>query len=111
MLKSTGEAVKAICQTDPTITAAQVKAALAELNGEGLARVMDTEPPPRIYTIREVAALLQCTPATIRAYARRGLLVPIRISKSKQRVRLYTAESVHALMNGGDKTTAEGSAS
>ena len=34
-LKSTLEAVKAICNADPSVTAAQVKAAIAELNGEG----------------------------------------------------------------------------
>lgn len=75
-MKSTLDAVRAICATDPTINATQAKAALAELSGEGV-REMRGEPPPRAYSAAQVAALTGKSRRTISLYARRGLLVPI----------------------------------
>ena len=104
-LKSTKDAVKAICAADPSVNAAQVKAALAELDGEGI-REMVGEPPPRAYTREQVAALLGVNRRTVTNYARRGLLVPIYSGAGGKRAQAYTGESVAALLAG--KATAAG---
>ena len=99
MLKSTQDAIKAICAADPSINAAQVKAALAELSGEGI-REMQGEPPPRAYSRKQVSALLNVSTRTITQYARRGLLRPIYSGAGGKRAQFYTGESVTALLSG-----------
>lgn len=99
MLKSTRDAIKAICCGDPSINAAQVKAALAELDGEGI-REMQGEPPPRSYSPAQVAALLGVSRRTVGAYCRRGLLRPIYSGATGKRAQSYTGESVAALLSG-----------
>ena len=99
MMRSTRDAVKAICAADPSINAAQVKAALAELDGEGIREVVG-EPPPRAYTREQVAALLGVNRKTITGYAKRGLLVPIYSGAGGKRAQAYTGESVAALLSG-----------
>ena len=98
-LKSTKDAVRAICATDPSINPAQVKAALAELDGEGI-REMIGEPPPRAFNREQVATLLGVSRKTITGYARRGLLVPIYSGAGALRAQGYTGESVQALLEG-----------
>ena len=102
-LKSTKVAVQAICAADPSVSPAQIKAALAELEGEGF-REMQGEPPPRAYTREQVAALLGMSRKTITDYARRGLLVPIYSGASGLRAQAYTGESVIALLSGKTPT-------
>lgn len=99
MLKSTRDAVKAICAADPSITATQLKAALAELDGEGI-REMVGEPPPRAFTREQVGALLGVSRKTVTGYAKRGLLVPIYSGAGGKRAQAYTGESVNALLSG-----------
>ena len=106
MLPTTCEAIKAICAADPSITAAQVKAALAELSGKGV-REMQGEPPPRAYTPAQVAELLGKSRRTITAYARRGLLTPIYSGETGARAQAYSGASVVALLSG--KAKAKGS--
>ena len=103
MLKSTKSAVMAICAADPSINAAQVKAALAELDGEGV-REMQGEPPPRSYSPAQVAALLGVSRRTVGAYRRRGLLTPLYTGANGKRTRAYSGASVAALLSG--ETTA-----
>ena len=98
-LKATKDAVKAICAADPSINAAQVKAVLAELDGEGI-REMQGEPPPRSFNRAQVAALLNVCTRTITQYARRGLLTPLYTGKDGKRAQAYTGERVAALLNG-----------
>ena len=98
-MKATKEAVKAICGADPSINSAQIKAALAELDGEGV-REMQGEPPPRSYTPVQVAALLGRTRRAVSLYARRGLLTPIYSGAKGKRAQGYTGESVAALLTG-----------
>ena len=98
-LKSTKDAVKAICAADPSINAAQVKAALAELDGEGI-REMQGVPPPRAYSRAQVATLLGVNPKAVTLYAKRGLLTPIYSGANGKRAQAYTGESVHALLEG-----------
>lgn len=105
-LKSTKEAVRAICATDPSITAVQVKAALAELDGEGV-REMTGEPPPRSYSGEQVAKLLGVSRKCITNYARRGLLVPIYSGKQGKRATRYTGASVAALLDGKAREVAK----
>ena len=69
MLPTTCEAIKAICAADPSITAAQIKAGIAEMSGKGI-QEMRGEPPPRAYTPAQVAELLGKSRRTISAYAR-----------------------------------------
>lgn len=106
MLPTTHDAIKAICAADPSVSAAQVKAALAELSGKGI-REMQGEPPPRAYTPAQVAELLGKSRRTISAYARRGLLTPIYSGETGARAQGYTGESVAALLSG--KAKAKGS--
>ena len=106
-MKSTKDAVKAICAADPSINAAQLKAALAELDGEGTREMLQGEPPPRSYTPAQVAALLGRSRRTVTLYARRGLLTPIYSGETGKRAQAYTGESVAALLSG--KATAKGS--
>ncbi|MBR3220682.1 MAG: MerR family transcriptional regulator [Kiritimatiellae bacterium] len=83
----------------PEATGEQVKAALAELSGEGI-REMQGEPPPRAFTRRQVAALLGVSTRTITGYAKRGLLVPLFTGGTGKRAQKYTGESVTALLSG-----------
>ena len=99
MMKSTKDAVRAICAADLSITATQIKAALVELDGEGIREVVG-EPPPRAYTREQVAALLGVNRRTVTNYARRGLLVPIYSGAGGKRAQSYTGESVAALLAG-----------
>lgn len=98
-LKSTKDAVKAICAADPSINAAQVKAALAELDGEGI-REMQGEPPPRAYSRAQVAALVGVNPKAVTNYAKRGLLTPIYSGARGKRAQAFTGASVQALLEG-----------
>ena len=102
MLKSTKEAVRAILALDPSITAVQVKAALAELDGEGV-REVTGETPPRSYSPEQVAALLGVSRKLVSKYAQRGLLVPIFTGKQGKRARRYTGASVASLLEGKTK--------
>ena len=106
MLSVTQDIIKAACAADPSISAAQVKAALAELSGKGI-QEMRGEPPPRAYTPAQVAELLGKSRRTISAYARRGLLTPIYSGETGARAQGYTGESVAALLSG--KAKAKGS--
>ena len=105
MLKSTQDAIKAICAADPSINVAQVKAALAELSGDGV-REMQGEPPPRAYSRAQVGALLGVSTRTVTQYARRGLLTPLCTGATGKRAQSYTGESVAALLSG--KATTNG---
>lgn len=105
-MKSTLDAVRAICQADPTINATQTKSALAELSGEGV-REMRGEPPPRAFSVAQVAELTGKSRRTISLYARRGLLVPIYSGATGKRAQAYTGASVAALLSG--KASAKGS--
>ncbi len=104
MLKQTEDAIRAICATDPTITHTQIKAALAELSGNGL-REMRGEPPPRAYTVAQTSALTGKSRRTLCDYARRGLLTPIYSGAKGARAQGYTGESVAALLSGKVKAT------
>ena len=104
-MKSTKDAIEAICAADPSINAAQVKAALAELDGEGI-REMQGEPPPRSFSPAQVAALLGVSRRTVGTYCRRGLLRPISSGATGKRAQRYSGESVAALLSG--KATANG---
>ena len=106
MMATTENAIKAICAADPSISAAQVKAAIAELSGNGV-QEMRGEPPPRAYTPAQVAELLGKSRRTVTAYAKRGLLTPIYSGASGERAQGYTGESVAALLSG--KAKAKGS--
>lgn len=98
-LKSTKDAVRAICAADPSINPAQVRAAIADLDGEGIHEVLG-EPPPRAYSRAQVAALLGVNPKAVTNYAKRGLLTPIYSGAGGCRAQAYTGESVHALLEG-----------
>jgi len=56
-------------------------------------------PIEKVYTTAEVAKLTGKTPATVRRYARAGVLHAVRV-KGQSRGIGYTAESVRALVEG-----------
>lgn len=107
MLRSTLDAVKAICAADPSINAAQVKAAIAELSGEGV-REMRGDPLPRAYSVAQVAELTGKSRRTISLYAKRGLLTPIYSGATGKRAQAYTGASVAALLSGKAKAKGSG---
>lgn len=98
-MKTTIEAVKAICAADPSVNAAQVKAALAELNGEGPRAIMG-EPVERMYSRQQVAELMGVSPKTVGFYAKRGRLKPIFSGARGLRAMGYSGESVRTLLSG-----------
>lgn len=100
MLKSTRDAIKAICAADPTITAAQVQGALSELEGEGVRQVLDAPPIERAYNRSQIAALLGVSVKTVGSYIRRGLLTRICPGANGERATGYTGESVRKLLEG-----------
>ena len=105
-LKTTKQAVAAVVATDPTVSADQLRAALAELDGEGVREVTGT-PPPRAYTPAQVAALLGVSRKCVTAYAKRGLLVPIYSGAQSKRATRYTGASVASLLDGKAKGVAK----
>ena len=105
-LKSTKEAVRAICAADPTINAVQIKAALAELDGEGV-REVTGETPPRSYSPEQVSQLLGVSRKLGAQCARGGLLAPICTGKQGKRARRYTGASVAAFLDGKAKEAAK----
>ncbi len=100
MLRSTRDAVKAICGADPSVTTAQVQAALAELDGEGVRQVLDGPPIERAYNRAQIAALLGVSVKTVGSYVRRGLLTKILPGANGERATGYTGESVRKLLEG-----------
>ena len=100
MLKSTRDAIKAICNADPSVTAAQVQAALSELEGEGVRQVLDGKPIERAYNRSQIAALLGVSVKTVGDYVRRGLLTKILPGANGERATGYTGESVRKLLEG-----------
>jgi len=105
-LKATKEAVRAICSTDPSITAVQIRAALAELDGEGV-REMQGEPPPRSYKRTQAAALLGVTPKMVSNYLRRGLLKGVYTGENATRATAISGESLRSLLEGRTPTAKE----
>lgn len=94
-MKATEAAVRAICATDPTLTPEQIDAAITALSHRPKTAA------PRAYSIQETADLLGVSRRTIRAYARRGLLVPIKCGARSERAHAYTGASVEKLLKGG----------
>lgn len=94
-MKATENAVRAICATDPTLTPEQIDAAINALS------IKPKHTAPRAYSAKETADLLGVSRRTIRAYARRGLLIPIRAGSKGARAHAYTGASVEKLLNGG----------
>ena len=92
MTTNTKTILHAILAGDTTVTDEQSKGVFALLEGKA-------EPAPvgRLYTAREVARLVGRTAKTVREWARRGYLVPVK-RPGMERVRGYTEASVRALL-------------
>ena len=105
MLNHQREAIAATIRAIyPDASGTQIKAAIAELNGEGTREMLQGDPPPRSYTPAQVAALLGRSRRTVTLYARRGLLTPIYSGATGKRAQAYTGESVAALLSGKART-------
>jgi hypothetical protein len=94
-MKTTETAVRAICAADPTLTPEQIDAAINALS------IKPKHAAPRAYSIQETADLLGVSRRTVRAYARRGLLIPIRAGSKGERAHAYVGASVEKLLKGG----------
>ena len=77
-----------------------MKAALLELDGEGIREMIQRDPPRRAYSRKQVAALLGVSTHTVSNYAQRGYLTPILSGSKMKRAQSYTGESVEALLAG-----------
>ena len=100
MLDSTKTAIRAIAQADPSVTKAQIDAALDALAGNTAAGIAVSVPTDRVVNRRQAAELLNCRPHTISDYVRRGLIRPIRAGKMGKLSLGYSLESIRALMEG-----------
>lgn len=96
MINTTKSAIRAICATDPTLSAAQIDAALAALDGVPT----NTEPYDQILTPVAAAKLLGRDRHTLAAWTKRGLLVAVRTGRAGSRITGYTASSVRAFLAG-----------
>ena len=99
MLEATEKAVRAVCSTDTSITAGQLRAGLAELKGDGT-RELAQDAPERAYSPRQVAALKGCSLKTVGKLASQGLLIPIYSGAGRKRATAYTGASVRAFLEG-----------
>ena len=96
MLKTTTDAIRAICAADPSINTAQVNSAIAALNGAPV----ETEPFDQILTPVVAGKLLGRDRHTLANWEKRGLLRAVRTGKDGKRITGYTASSVRALLAG-----------
>lgn len=101
MLESTSRAIRAICATDTTIQADELRRALTVLAGR-----VDAAPAaasiPRVISRAEAARILGVNARTVDVWARRGCLdrvIPPCSSKSVG----FTEESVRALATGAGR--------
>jgi len=100
-MPTTREAIRAICATDPSVTADQLRAALLALDASSVTTKTKTAAPADEAMSRsEVAALLKVTPKTITKYAAAGLIRGITCGDKRGHVRRYSAASVRALLAG-----------
>ena len=115
MLKSTSDAIRtttrAICATDPSITATQIETAIAAFIAALDGVPVDTEPLDRIISPVETGKLLGGRDRhTLANWERRGLLVAVRTGADGKRITGYTASSVRALLAGKANANTDGKA-
>lgn len=98
MLKSTRDGVRAICAADPSLSTAQVNAAILELDGKGNALPINTSVADRVLSRKQTADLLHVSLSTLSQYAKRGLLKSVRLGSKGIRANGYTESSVRKLI-------------
>lgn len=101
MTKSTRDGVRALCGADPTITTAQLNAALMELEGKGPTSLTTQEPMDRLLNRKQVAKILGVSSSTVSDYAKRGLISKVTPGKHAKRARGYSEKSVRELIKNG----------
>ena len=100
MLPTIETATRALWQSDPSISEAQVKAALDVLKGRTSAGLVVSAPIDRALTRQQVAELLNVKPHTVTDYVRKGLIRAFRFGAKGKLASGYSAESVRELMEG-----------
>jgi len=113
MLKSTSDAIRtttrAICATDPSITASQIETAIAAFIAALDGVPVETEPLDRIIPPVETGKLLGGKDRhTLLDMARRGLLVAVRGGRQGKNVTGYTLSSVRAFLSGKANANTDG---
>jgi CHAD domain-containing protein len=99
MHQSTVDTIKAIASVDPETTPHQIEAILAACRKASARR--------RLGTKRDAAAILGCHPESVKRYARRGLLHPVRITARRVR---YDLDEVIRLADHGANAVGDGKA-
>ena len=100
-MPSTKAAVLAIVRADPSITREQAKAAMDALEGRTAAGLAVDAPTDRALTRKQVAEMLGVKPATVTAYARKGIVKAFRFGAKGKLASGYSAESVRRLLERG----------
>lgn len=100
MLDSTKTAVRAICSTDPSVTKAQIDAALDALAGNTAAGISVATLTDRVVNRRQAAEILGVRLHTVSDYCRRGWIRPIRLGAKGKLAVGYSLESIRALVEG-----------
>lgn len=106
MMQSTKTAVVAILRADPSITREQANTALDALEGRTAAGLAVDAPTDRALTRQQAAEILGVKPATVTAYARKGLIKAFRFGAKGKLASGYSAESVKRLMARTEKAEA-----
>jgi len=105
MNATTKNTIKAVVAGDPTVTPAMLETALAALDGKIAAK--SPRKIGRLISAKEVAAAIGVTTKTVRAYAKRGLLSPIKTGAGAKRATRYDEDQVATfaarLKAGADK--------
>ena len=97
-MKSTKDAVRAICATDPSITPVQVKAALAELDGEGSRHLTNSEPLDRVISRKQAADILGYSKKSVSEKVKAGKIKAIYGGANGNRITGISEQSVRDFM-------------
>lgn len=100
MLDSTKTAIRAIAQADPSVTKAQIDAALDALAGSTAAGLVAPVPIDRVVNRRQAAEILGVKAHTVSDYCRRGWIRPIRLGAKGKLAVGYSLQSIRELVEG-----------
>lgn len=99
MLKTTENAILAICASDPSITDEQTKAAIKAASGNVAPAITDERPIDTLLKLKDVARLLKTSPRNVTRYARLGYFRRVQIPGAARSLG-YSADSVRDFMAG-----------
>ncbi len=97
-LSETRQMIGLILKNDSTVTQEVKNEILLFLDGKKTAGLVDNSPLDRVLSRREVAEIMGVTARTVSAYARRGLIRPLRYGADAKRATGFSEQSVRAML-------------